>query len=83
MGQTKQQREVDFVVPCGRDSVDAIECKWKPEAFETRGLKAFREYYPKGTNYLVSPLNGPVYERGQDGLTIVVTSPGELRRTLT
>jgi predicted AAA+ superfamily ATPase len=39
----KQQREVDFVVLCGRDAVDAIECKWRPEAFETRGLKAFRE----------------------------------------
>ncbi len=46
----KQQREVDFVVPRSRDVVDAIECKWKPEAFETRGLKAFREQHPKGRN---------------------------------
>jgi predicted AAA+ superfamily ATPase len=66
----KQQREVDFVVPHGRDAVDAIECKWKPEAFETRGLAAFREQYPKGKNYVVSPLNGPSYERVQGGLKI-------------
>jgi hypothetical protein len=52
----KQQREVDFVVPLGRDRVDAIECKWKPGAFETRGLAAFREQYPKGRNFVVSPL---------------------------
>jgi len=48
----KQQREVDFVVPHGRDAVDAIECKWNPEAFETRGLAAFREQYSKGKTTL-------------------------------
>jgi len=75
----KQQREVDFVVPRGRGSVDAIECKWKPEAFETRGLAAFREQYPKGRNYVVSPLTGPAYERIQGGRKISFVSPGQLR----
>jgi uncharacterized protein len=78
----KQQREVDFVVPHGRDAVDAIECKWKPEAFETRGLAAFREQYPKGKNYVVSPLNGPSHERVQGGLKISIISPGELRQAM-
>lgn len=75
----KQQREVDFVVPYGRDAADAVECKWKPDAFETRGLAAFREQYPKGKNYVVSPLNGPAYERVQDGLKVSIISPKELR----
>jgi predicted AAA+ superfamily ATPase len=75
----KQQREVDFVVPRGRDSADAIECKWNPQAFETRGLAAFREHYPKGKNFVVSPLTSPSYERVQDGLKISIVSPGELR----
>lgn len=75
----KQQREVDFVVPRGRDTVDAVECKWKPDAFETRGLAAFREQYPKGKNCVVSPLNGPAYERMQDGLKVSIVSPKELR----
>ncbi|MGA2659128.1 MAG: DUF4143 domain-containing protein, partial [Verrucomicrobiota bacterium] len=44
----KQQREVDFVVPRSRDAVDAIECKWKPDAFETRGLQAFRPFRRNG-----------------------------------
>lgn len=51
----KQQREVDFVIPRSRDQVDAIECKWNPDAFDPRGLRAFRENYPKGRNFLVCP----------------------------
>lgn len=79
----KQQREVDFVLPRGRDAVDAIECKWNPGAFAARGLAAFREQYPKGENFVVSPLTGPAYERIQDGLKVSVVSPGELRRAVT
>jgi predicted AAA+ superfamily ATPase len=78
----KQQREVDFVIPRNRDTVDAIECKWNPKAFETRGLEAFRKQYPKGKNYVVSPLTCPAYERVQDGLKVVFASPGELRHAL-
>ncbi len=78
----KQQREVDFVAPRGRDSVDAIECKWRPAAFETRGLKGFREQYPKGNNYVVSPLNSPAYEKIMDGLKVTFASPTELRNAL-
>jgi len=78
----KQQREVDFVVPRGRDAIDVIECKWQPEAFETRGLAVFREHYPKGRNFVVSPRSGPGYERVQAGLKISVVSPSELRRAL-
>jgi hypothetical protein len=79
----KQQREVDFVVPRARDAVDAIECKWNPEAFETRGLEAFRERYPKGNNYVLCPLSGPAYERVQDGLRVTFMSPGALRQAMT
>jgi uncharacterized protein len=78
----KQQREIDFVVPRAREAVDAIECKWRPQAFETRGLKVFRQQYPKGTNYVVSPLNGPAYERVQNGLRVNFVSPGDLRAAL-
>ena len=78
----KQQREVDFVLPRGRDAVDAIECKWKPDSVETRGLAALRVHYPKGRNFVVSPLNVPSYERVQDGLKLLVSSPADLRRAL-
>jgi predicted AAA+ superfamily ATPase len=76
----KQQREVDFVVPRARDAVDAIECKWKPDAFEMRGLRAFRALYPKGKNYVVCPLPSPGYERVEDRHKLAFVSPGELRQ---
>ena len=78
----KQQREVDFVVPRGREAVDAIECKWNPEAFELRGLGTFRSHYPKGRNFVVSPLNGRGYERMEAGMKISFVSPGELREAM-
>ena len=75
----KQQREIDFVVPGERDRVDAIECKWRPEAFETRSLAVFREAYPKGRNFVVSPLAGAGYSRRMGGLLVEFVTPAELR----
>ena len=75
----KQQREIDFVVPRSRDRVDAIECKWKADAFGTRNLVAFRELYPKGRNFVISPLPGLGYARALDGLQVEFTTPAELR----
>jgi uncharacterized protein len=78
----KQQREVDFVIPRGRDAVDAIECKWKPEAFEARGLAAFRAQYPKGKNFIVSLLPGIAYDRVIGGLAVSFITPADLRQRL-
>lgn len=73
----------EFPAPRGspggtRPYVNRIECKWSPDAFETRGLAAFRDNYPVGANYVVSPLNGPGYERTIDGLRVRIVSPAEL-----
>ncbi|MCX6891570.1 MAG: ATP-binding protein [Verrucomicrobia bacterium] len=76
----KQQREVGFVVPRGREAVDAIECKWQPQSFEARGLAAFRSLYPNGRNFVVSPLSGPAYDRTVSGLEVSFLSPGDLRQ---
>jgi predicted AAA+ superfamily ATPase len=35
----KQQREVGFVIPRGRDAVDAIECKWSALNLDVRNLQ--------------------------------------------
>ena len=78
----KQQREIDFVLPRGRDCVDVIECKWKPDAFETRNLAAFRELYPKGRNFVVSQLNGQGYRRVMSGLPVEFVTPAELRAAI-
>jgi predicted AAA+ superfamily ATPase len=75
----KQQREVDFVIPRGRATVDTIECKWNAAAFETRSLAAFREDYPRGRNYVVSPQITAPYTRKAGGLEIHYLSIGRLR----
>lgn len=49
----KQQREVDFVLERGRGVADAIACKWSADAFEPRGLRAFREHATRGRNFVV------------------------------
>jgi predicted AAA+ superfamily ATPase len=75
----KQQREVDFVLPRGRDTVDAIECKWNVDAFEPRGLASFRENYPKGRNFVVSPHVAARYVRKVGGLEVFFIPATELR----
>ncbi len=68
----KAGREVDFVRPRNRDTVDAYECKWDPDDFDAAALKAFRAAYPKGNNYLVTPLTGPAYQKRAQGLELKV-----------
>jgi len=57
----KTGHELDFVRTRGRDEVDVYECKWKPDEFDARALTVFRGYYPKGSNYLLTPLTGRSY----------------------
>jgi uncharacterized protein len=74
----KQQREIDFVLPQGRQGVDAIECKWNAKAFEPRGLLAFREHYPKGRNFVVCPFDDNPYQKTVAGLEVSFLSPTDL-----
>jgi predicted AAA+ superfamily ATPase len=78
----KQQREVDFVLPRGRDTVDAIECKWSAEAFEPRGLAAFRENYSKGRNFVICPQVTVAYQRKVGDLAVNFVPITELRSLL-
>ncbi len=78
----KQHREVDLVLPRSRPNVDAIECKWNPKAFEPRGLLAFRERYPRGRNYVASPIDGRPYQRTIAGLDVTFLSPTDLAATV-
>lgn len=77
----KVGHEVDFVVVRGRDEADAIECKWDPAQLDPVGLKAFRSWYPRGVNYVVSPLSVPPYSRRYGALTVKVCDPTGIRGT--
>ena len=74
----KQGREVDFVLSHRRDAVDAIECKWDANAFDHSALKLFREYYPQGHNYLVTPSADPAYDRRYGQLEVRICTPTQL-----
>jgi predicted AAA+ superfamily ATPase len=74
----KRGRDVDFVLAHRRDQVDAIECKWNSDAFDSAALEVFREYYPKGRNYLVSPSGAPGYSKQFGSLEVRVCTPSEL-----
>ena len=78
----KQQREVDFVLPRGREAVDAIECKWNTDHFEARGLAAFRENYARGRNFVVSPQVTAGYARRFGNLEVRFAPIAELRTLL-
>jgi predicted AAA+ superfamily ATPase len=66
----KKKREVDFVISRTRRSCDAVECKWNPDGFSVRGLKAFRNEHPKGANFVVSPQVGDAYRRQFEDLEV-------------
>jgi hypothetical protein len=68
-------RKVDFIVPGARDGVDAIECEWNPDAFDPAGLKLFRNWYPEGNNYIISPITTPAYEKHIAGLDVHICDP--------
>jgi predicted AAA+ superfamily ATPase len=73
-----RQNEVDFVVARGRGACDAFECKWSPEAFDPRGLRALRTLHPDGRNYLVCPIAGQPYDRAWGELVVRVVSAVQL-----
>lgn len=57
----KSDREIDFVVARGR-TVDVFECKIQPDRLERRNLDAFRQAYPHGRNFVVSPYVDEPYD---------------------
>lgn len=72
-------REVDFVIPRARDAVDLIECKWNPEELDPSAARTFRLYYPRGSNYLISPMTGRGYKKQLGGLEFLVCGPNGWR----
>ena len=73
-----QRREVDFVIPGTRGRCDAVECKWRADAFSPRGLTAFRRLHPQGANYVVTPEPGGPYLRRIADLDVVFCNLSDL-----
>lgn len=74
----KRGRELDFVIPHRRDAVDVLECKWDPGEFDAAALKVFREAYPAGRNFIVTPAAPTAYARGYGALEVTICQPDML-----
>lgn len=77
----KSGRELDFVVRKGR-AVHVVECKINPDRFNPGVLAVFRDQYPRGRSYVVSPGIDEPYERRRDGLVVRSVGCGDLIREL-
>jgi uncharacterized protein len=50
----KRGHEVDFVIAPRNNPPTAIECKWSASDMDPSGMKAFRNQYEKGENFVVA-----------------------------
>lgn len=66
----KQGREVDFIWAPRGSAPTAIEVKWSSDAFDPRGMKAFRALHPEGANLVVAADVVEPYSREISGLAI-------------
>jgi hypothetical protein len=59
----KSEHEIDFIRTGAGGSVDALECKINPDRVKPEAFEAFREYYPKGRNIVISPATRAPYQQ--------------------
>ena len=78
----KSKHELDFVLPRARDACDVIECKWRPGTFKPKNLAVFREAYPTGRNFVVSPRRTPPITRSEGGLEVTHVGLEQLQALL-
>jgi hypothetical protein len=49
-----------------------VECKINPDRLDVKPVRAFRDLYPKGDNYTVSPAVNKPYRIRRSGLVFTV-----------
>ena len=77
----KHGHEVDFVI-ADRGKLTAVECKWRADGFDLRNLRAFRNAYPAGDNFVVTSDTARSYVREDRGVRLRFVGLAELVRRL-
>ena len=77
----KRGHEVDFVI-ADRGKLAAVECKWRADGFDPRNLRAFRNAYPAGDNFVVTSDTDRSYVREDRGVRLRFVGLAELVRRL-
>ena len=70
----KRQHEIDFVLARRGAHPVAIECKWSAEQFDPTGIKAFRNAYPQGENFVVAQDITRLYRQKAAGIDVTFIS---------
>lgn len=65
----KQHHEIDFVIK-SKETVIAIECKWKADAFDPGNMLIFRNRYPRGLNFVITTDTHAHYRRKFKNVTM-------------
>lgn len=68
--QDKLHNEIDFVIKGSGEEVHVFECKINQDKFSSKSLQKFREYYPLGKNYCISPFVKKQYKLLLNGFEI-------------
>jgi len=66
----KRHHEVDFILKRKGKELAAIECKWSADRFDPSGMKAFRQVYKNGINYVVAHDVKRSYHRKYNDLSV-------------
>ena len=61
-----------------RDRVDVMECKINPDKLNAKPIEVFRNSYPQGDNYIVSPAVRKPYQIRRGDLVFTVCTPKEV-----
>lgn len=71
----KAQRELGFVLAYRRNTVDVVEGRRDPAAFDVAGLRVCRGHDPNGRNFLVTPSGAPACIKQFGMLQVRVCTP--------
>ena len=75
----KNKNEIDFVIKGGGNAIHTFECKINPGKFSSKSLAKFREYYPEGKNFCLSPFVQKPYKLRYKNLEVeFISSSGNL-----
>lgn len=78
----KRGHEIDFVLLKSGQPPTAIECKWKSAHFEGANIKAFRNQYPEGRNWVVCQDVKGGFSKKMGNIHVDFLSLEELRKSL-
>ena len=74
LGQDARGRDVSEL----RLALDAVECKINPDKLNTAPIVTFRQRYPRGENYVATPLVQEPYAIKRGNLTFTICSSHDI-----